>query len=324
MARICVVGSLNMDLNVETPRVPSLGETVIGDGFYTTPGGKGANQAVAAAKLGAEVVMIGCVGDDEYGAQLTEGLARAGVDTSHLRVTPCAATGIALVMLSEHDNCIIVSPGANALLTLQDISDLESVIAASDMLVVQLETPLETVRRAMELARAHGIQVLLNPAPAVVLSEDFLALADILVPNESECLILAGLSADPADGLERVEEAMRALVQMASEDGMPRVSSHKVVVTLGGDGLMYNDGAVVIHKSAWQVPVVDTTAAGDSFTGALAVYLANGATFEDAVDFAVAVSALTVTRKGAQESLPTLEEVLDFIEKHHNSNREPS
>jgi len=303
MAKICVIGSLNMDLCVGTPRVPVMGETILGGGFFTCPGGKGANQAVAAAKLGAEVTMVGCVGADAFGAQLIENLQANGVNTAHVRTVEETPTGIAVILLHNGDNCIIVDPGANAMLTPGDIAALESVIAASDVLVLQLEIPLAAVRTAMELARAHGVRVLLNPAPAQQLPADFLAMADILTPNESECALLAGL---PCDTPAHVEQAAQALLNM----GVPRV-----LVTLGGDGVMYSNGGEMIHKPARSVKVVDTTGAGDSFTGALAVSLAGGADFDAAVDFALSVAGLTVARRGAQESLPSMEEVLAFIKE---------
>ena len=301
MAKICVIGSLNMDLCVGTPRVPVMGETILGGGFFTCPGGKGANQAAAAAKLGADVTMIGCVGGDAFGAQLVENLQASGVNTEHIRIIEKASTGIAVILLHDGDNCIIVDPGANAMLTPEDIAALEPVIAASDMLVLQLEIPLAAVRKAMEIARAHGVQVLLNPAPAQTLPADFLAMADILTPNESECERLTGL---PCGTLEEAAAGAQALLDM----GIPRV-----LVTLGGDGVLYSGKDGMIHKPAQSVKVVDTTGAGDSFTGALAVSLADGADFDAAVDFALAVAALTVSRKGAQESLPSLEEVRAFI-----------
>jgi len=300
MPKITVAGSLNMDLCVETPRVPAMGETILGGGFFTSPGGKGANQAVAAAKLGADVTMLGRAGHDAFGAQLIGNLRANGVHTEHIRIAQEAPTGVAVILLHNRDNCIIVDSGANALLSPEDIDEAEAEIAASDVLVLQLEIPLETARRAMELARAHGVKVLLNPAPARRLPADFLALADVLTPNESECAILTGL---PCYTLEEAERAAQALLRM----GVPQVC-----VTLGGEGVMYNDGDCMIHKSALPVPVADTTAAGDAFTGALAVSFGGGAGFSQAVDFALAVSALTVTRRGAQESLPSLAEMEQF------------
>jgi len=312
MPGICVIGSLNMDLCVETPRVPAVGETVLGGGFFTSPGGKGANQAVAAARLGARVTMLGCAGHDAFGTQLAENLRANGVDTSHLRITGEAPTGVAVILLRGGDNCIVVAPGANMLLSPADIAALEPVIAAADMLVLQLEIPLETARRAMALARSHGVKVLLNPAPARKAPPDFLALADILTPNESECEILTGL---PCDTLGHAELAARALLRM----GVPQVA-----VTLGSNGVLYNDGDHMVHKPAWPVQAVDTTAAGDSFTGALAVSLAKGAHFNGAVDFAQAVAALTVTRKGAQVSLPSLAQAEEFIWKNAASSSTPT
>jgi len=299
MPNICVVGSLNMDLCVHTPRLPAMGETVAGGGFNASPGGKGANQAVAAAKLGAGVAMVGRVGGDIFGARLLESLRCNGVDTSHVRVTEEAPTGVAVILLHGGDNCIVVDPGANALLSPEDIP--EEAIAGSDMLVLQLETTLEAVRRAMELARQHGVAVLLNPAPAQRLPAEILALADIITPNESECALLTGL---PCGSPESAARAARALREM----GVP-----KVVVTLGGSGVVYDVGGGPVHRPARPVRAVDTTAAGDCFTGALAVSLAGGSDFDAAVDFAQAAAALAVTRRGAQESLPGLEEVTQFL-----------
>ncbi|MDR2687691.1 MAG: ribokinase [Oscillospiraceae bacterium] len=295
MPSICVAGSLNMDLCVETPRVPAMGETVLGGGFSASPGGKGANQAVAAARLGACVAMLGRAGGDAFGARLIENLRANGVGTEHIRITQDAPTGVAVILLHNRDNCIVVDPGANALLSPEDISGAEGVIAASDVLVLQLEIPPDTARRAMELARAHGVTVLLNPAPAQRLPADFLALADILTPNRSESEILTG----EADA----EQAARALLRM----GIPRV-----VVTLGGKGVLYSEGGRMVRKPACPARAVDTTAAGDCFTGALAAALAGGAEFGRAVGFAQAAAALAVTRRGAQESLPTLAQVERF------------
>ena len=301
MAKICVAGSLNMDLCVGTSRVPVMGETIIGGGFFTSPGSKGANQCVAAAKLGADVTMLGCVGGDAFGTQLVENLRRYGVNVEHVRVVEDAPTGVAVILLKDGDNCIIVDPGANAAFLPLDIEKLEGVIASGDALVLQLEIPIETARRAMEIARAHGVPVLLNPAPAQKLPADFLALADVLIPNESECEILTGL---PCSNAEQAEQAAQALLAL----GVPRT-----VITRGGSGVTYSSGDAMVHKPARSPYVVDTTAAGDSFVGGLAVSLANGEAFHDAIDFAVSVAALTVTRRGAQESLPSLEDVKKFI-----------
>jgi len=293
MPKICVVGSLNMDLCVEAPRVPAMGETVIGGGFFTSPGGKGANQAVAAARLGAEVTMLGCVGDDAFGRQLLDNLRTDGVDTSHIQVTKNAPTGVAVILLHGGDNCIVVDPGANMRFLPEDLD--EGAVAASDMLVLQLEIPLATARRAMELAKLHGVPVLLDPAPAQRVPADFLALADVVKPNESECKTLTGMD-DP----RRAAQALAEIV--------PRV-----VVTLGGKGVLLYDGDQTYSRPAWPVAAIDATGAGDCFTGALAVSLAGGMDFGGAADFAQAAAALAVTRRGAQASMPTLEEVTAFI-----------
>jgi len=271
-----------------------MGETVTGGGFFTSPGGKGANQAVAAARLGAQATMLGCVGDDAFGRQLVDNLRADGVGTDHISVSEEAPTGVAVILLHGGDNCIVVDPGANMRLMPEDMA--ESAIASSDMLVLQLEIPLATARRAMELAKLHSVPVLLNPAPAQRVPADFLALANIITPNQSECEILTGIY-DPL-------RAARALAQI-----VPRV-----VVTLGGEGVLYCDGDKTYSRPAWPVRPADTTGAGDCFTGALAVSLARGMGFGGAVDFAQAAAALAVTRRGAQASMPTAEEVTAFIQ----------
>lgn len=300
MSKIVVIGSLNMDLAITTPRVPAIGETILGDGFITVPGGKGANQAVAAAKLGGDVTMIGCVGNDIFGQNLLENLALNGVNTKNIKMLQGSPTGVAVIIINDGNNCIIVDPGANARLRTQDIEKMEKLIRNSSIIIVQLEIPLETVECAVNLARKHNVKVLLNPAPAVKLSDELLGMVDILTPNESECEILTGIS------IKSVEDAKSA-VKYLLQKGIKTV-----VATLGGNGVVYNCGSELIHKPVSKVSVIDTTAAGDAFSGALAVAVSKEENISDAINFANAVGTLTVTKKGAQTSLPSIKEVREY------------
>jgi len=300
MSRITVIGSLNMDLVITTPKVPVMGETVLGSGFLTVPGGKGANQAVAAAKLGGNVTMIGCVGNDTFGEVLLNNLRQNSVDTSHMRILDGVRTGIAMIVVNEGNNFIIVDPGANYQLTPQMIDSVEDLIKESCIMVVQLEIPLDTVERVIDIAKRNDVKVLLNPAPAIKLEDSLLTKVDILTPNETECEIITDI---PIKSVGDAKNAVAYLMNKGVEN---------VIVTMGGNGVVYNSGKEIIHKAVPNVKVVDTTAAGDSFSGALAVALSQGKSIDEAVDFGNIVGTLTVMKKGAQTSLPTIEDVLKF------------
>lgn len=300
MNRILVIGSLNMDLVITAPRKPEMGETITGSGFMTTPGGKGANQAVAAARLGGNVSMIGCVGKDAHGSMLTDNLKKNCVDVSRIVQVENAPTGVAVITIVEGDNYIILDSGANALITPQHIIEAEDIIKSSDIVVLQLEIPMETVLTAVKIAKKCGTKVLLNPAPARVLSDELLSMVDIITPNQKECSHITGINTDTSEGVSRG-------IEFLISKGVKQV-----VVTMGGDGVMYNSGSRIIQKGVHKVKVVDTTAAGDSFSGALAVALSNGKSIDSAIDFANIVGTITVTRKGAQSSLPTIDEVKNF------------
>lgn len=297
---ICVVGSLNMDLVVRTPRLPQAGETVSGGPFGTYLGGKGANQAVAAARLGAAVSMVGRVGGDAFGDALRSGVQQAGVDVRHVVALPEVASGVALIAVdASGQNAIIIAPGANGALTPADVDSAEEAIAGARVLLLQLETPLPAVQRAAELARAADTTVVLNPAPAQALPPDLLALVDFLIPNEHEAAILLGEPGFAGD-------AARQAVDLREVTGVGNV-----VMTLGGRGVILVSGTEstphVVQPHA--VTVVDTTAAGDAFVGAFAVALAEGRAPQEAVRWGNAAGALAVTRSGAQPSLPTRVEV---------------
>jgi ribokinase len=286
---VAVVGSLNLDLVVRVARLPGPGETVSGDDVFRNPGGKGANQAVAAARLGRRVAMVGRVGDDDAGRELLGSLEADAVDTTQVRVVAGVPSGIALITVSEDgENQIVVSPGANARLTPDDVGQAEAALGAATVTLLQLEVPLEAVAAA---ARAAGGTVVLNPAPVRDLPEDLLAEVDVLVPNRVELAQLAG-GAEPGT----VAEATRLA---------GRLPARAVVVTLGADGCLVIEGGDTTHVPAVPVRAVDTTAAGDAFCGGLADALAGGATLEDAARRAVRVAAAACLRPGAQASLPT-------------------
>lgn len=304
MGKVCVIGSLNMDLVINTPRIPLMGETLHGKGFITAPGGKGANQAVAASRLGADVTMMGCVGDDIFGNSLLKNLTENGVNTSNIKKVKDVPTGIAVIVVKDGDNFIILDSGANYSITPQWIDSVEAVIRESDILLVQLEIPMESVREAIKIARRNGVKVLLNPAPAYSLDDDLLSMVDIITPNESECAIIAGFD------VNSIEDAKKGIAYFMQK------GISQAVVTLGSRGVVYNSGDKIVHKAVPDVKVVDTTAAGDSFSGALAVALTNGMPIDETIDFANTVGTLTVTKRGAQTSLPTLSEVKEFIERN--------
>jgi len=303
MPHIVVVGSLNMDLVVRVPRMPQPGETILGSDFQTIPGGKGANQAVAAARMGASVTMIGCVGDDSFGKTLVSNLEHEGIDTSHVKVNQQASSGIAMITLDEGgQNSIVVASGANMLLTPADIRAAWASLNNVDVVVMPLEVPLACIFEATQLAKENGVQVVLNPAPAQPLPVELLRQVDVLVPNETETGLLSGMEVGTQEQAERA--AQRLL-----KEGVGAV-----VLTLGSRGaLLVEEGAQAKVFEAHPVNVVDTTAAGDAFVAALAVGISEGAGLERATMMANAAGALAVTKMGAQPSMPVREEVFALL-----------
>jgi ribokinase len=302
---IVVIGSVNVDLVCRVGAVPRAGETVLGQSLGTSPGGKGANQAVAAARLGAKVHLVGRVGDDEFGSSLLAALAAHHVGTAHLQVSESTSSGAAVVLVeATGENRIIVVPGANAKLSPDDVDAAESLIASASCVLLQLEIPLATVERAIAVARQHGIPVILDPAPAPAgRLPAKLFDVDVLTPNETEALSLLHQAHDETSG-EKLRDPKLVAADLLAHG--PR----NVLLKLGGRGalLMTSDGTMV-QAPAQKVTVVDTTAAGDAFTAAYAVGLAEGMSPEDRVHFAVAAGSLACTRYGAQPSLPTRAEV---------------
>ena len=305
MNKITVLGSLNMDMVINTPRIPVMGETIHGQGFATFPGGKGANQAVAAARLGGDVKMIGCVGVDSFGQDLIGNLIQNNVGVENIKTVAGISTGIAVIVIKEGNNFIILDSGANFKLQPEDVDRVSDIIKTSDILMLQLEIPMEVVEKAVRTAKEYGVKVLLNPAPAKSLPDELLSEIDIFTPNESEAEFITGIN------IKSVPDAQNAVKYLMDK------KIGQVVITLGSQGVVYNRGNKIIHKPVTRVKVVDTTAAGDSFSGALAVALSNNMTIDEAVDFANIVGTITVTRKGAQSSLPLLSEVADFIKSNN-------
>jgi ribokinase len=292
-ARVAVVGSLNMDLVVRAPRIPRPGETIIGSAFHTVPGGKGANQAVAAARLGARVSMVGRVGRDAFGATLLENLAGDGIDAAFVTRDAEWPTGVALIAVDgEGQNSIVVASGANMRLSPVDVDRAEPAIAKADVVVMQLEIPQAAVTRCSEIAHRHNVPVVLNPAPARALPAALFSLVDVLVPNESEAALLTGMCVDDQAG---AEAAARALLD---------TGVGTVILTLGDRGALLAQATGTTRVPAFRVEPVDTTAAGDALVGALAVALAEGRPLVEAVRWGNAAGALATTQLGARPSLP--------------------
>jgi ribokinase len=304
MRPILVVGSLNMDLVARCQRLPAKGQTVFGQDFFTAAGGKGANQAVAAARLGARVAMAGCVGADAFGDALTAGLHDAGIATD--TVVPVGRpTGTALITIdAEGANTIVVISGANAACDTALVDRALASIGGPGILLLQNEIPADATAHAIRVAQASDWCVMLNPAPAGALAGELLPLIDIVAPNETEAASIAGL---PVSGRAGALAAARHLVSRGARS---------VLITLGGDGALYCDATRCLHCPAVAVQAVDTTAAGDGYIGALGAALAEGRALPESLGFAAAAAALSVTRLGAQPSLASRAELADFIARH--------
>lgn len=298
---LVVLGSLNMDLVIRAPRHPRPGETLVGSDFGTFPGGKGANQAVAVARLGQPVVMIGCVGRDAFGDALIATLQAAGVDTIGVARAE-AATGVALITLSAAgENTIVIAPGANGTVTPELVQAHEPLIANAAALLLQLEVPLPAVETAIRLARAHGVPVILNPAPARTLPAALIGQVDYLIPNQHEAALLTGLPVNTPEEAKTAAEVLR------------HSGAGVVVLTLGEQGALVLADGEPVHVPAFRVEVVDTTAAGDAFVGAFAVALSEGRSPVEAATWGCAAGALACTVLGAQPSLPTRSAVLRLV-----------
>jgi ribokinase len=290
-----------MDLVTRAPRLPVGGETLIGHSFATVSGGKGANQAVAAARLGAQVAMVGCVGSDDYGVQLRDALLAEQIDCQAVSVVE-DSSGVALIVVDDNSqNAIVIVAGANGAMTPAVIDQFDAVLQAADVVICQLEIPDATVGHALKRVRALGKTVILNPAPASrPLPADWFTAIDYLIPNESEATALSGL---PVDSLESAEKAASHLIAMGAG---------KVIITLGAQGSLFANGQSFEHFPAPKVKAVDTTAAGDTFVGGFAAALAAGKSEAEAIRYGQIAAALSVTRAGAQPSIPTQSDVQAF------------
>lgn len=301
---IVVVGSSNTDMILQMEHIPRPGETILGGRFSMAAGGKGANQAVGAARAGGNVVFVARVGDDMFGRQAIQGFKTDGINVDHAICDGEAPSGVALIFVADDgENSIGVASGANGRLSPQDVTAARDTIASADVLLMQLETPIETVRKAAEIASAAGVRVILNPAPARPLDDDLLRHVAILTPNESEAELLTGVKVDGPKGAAQAAKALMAK------------GIRTVLVTLGPAGAFVATPDSEQVVPGFKVKAVDTTAAGDIFNGALAVSLAEGKPLPDAVRFANAAAALSVTRLGAQPSAPKRADIESFLAK---------
>jgi ribokinase len=289
MGKVVVVGSINVDLVFTSDIRPKAGETVLGNTFSLIPGGKGANQAVAAAKLGAESVMVGCVGHDTNGDFAIVNLNSVNVNTDCIDIVHDNPTGVANIIVAENDNSIIVIPGANYMVSKATIDKYKDVILSADIVLLQLEIPLSTVEYTLELCARNNVKVLLNPAPAVELSTSMIENATYITPNEHELRVILGKDCDTEEEMKKYH--------------------NKLIVTLGSKGVKYFDGNEMNLIPSYKVDVVDTTGAGDTFCGAMAAALVRGDSLNNAIMFANQAAAFAITKLGAQSGMPTIEQL---------------
>lgn len=295
MKKLAVVGSINIDQTVTAERIPLKGETLPGVNLRYIPGGKGANQAVAMAKLGAQVEMFGCVGDDENGRKMVANLSANGVETGHIKVAAGVPTGIAIITVGENDNTIIVVEGANGLVDRAYIDSVKDVLLSYDMVALQHEIPLDTVHYVVDLCTEHGIPVLLNPAPAAEVPMDIIEKVTYLTPNEHEAVLIFGKE-------RSTEELLKAYPE-------------KLIITQGSRGVSVGlAGGQVLNVPARKAEVVDTTGAGDTLNGAFCVKAVQGCGIVEALEYANAASSLSIGKFGAQSGMPTAEELAKLLE----------
>ncbi len=287
MGKVIIVGSINTDLVVKTSRIPEAGETISGEGFFTAHGGKGANQAVASARLGGQVVMCGAVGDDDFGVSALNSLKSEGIDTSCIKVCKGVSTGVAVITLSKGDNRIILDGGANNLLTKEDVDGVLNKASKGDIYLTQLENPIEVIGYGLKRAKELGLYVILNPAPANVDIKPYLRYCDLITPNESEVELLGG------------KESLSSQVKT-------------LLVTLGSKGFEIFQNGNSTQYPCMKITPVDTTAAGDTLCGGLATRLSNGWSLADAAKFGSKAATIACTRLGAQTSIPTKDQVENF------------
>ncbi|MFP3917518.1 ribokinase [Lysinibacillus telephonicus] len=289
---ITVIGSINMDIAIQTDIFPKQGETVLGNLFTTIPGGKGANQAVAVARLGSQVQMVGAVGKDSFGDELKSNLENENIVVDSV-VRTSNSTGIANILLHDQDNRIIVVPGANFDVTKDLIDENMELIKKSSLIMLQLEIPVETIEYVLEICQQFEIPVLLNPAPAANFKREWIEKVTFLTPNETECLVMFG----------------------ADYETVLKQYPNKIIVTLGGDGAAYHNGSEIVRIAGYKTTAIDTTGAGDTFNGAFAHAITSGSSIDEAVYFANIAASLSVEKFGAQGGMPTLQEVNARLEE---------
>ncbi|WP_341580522.1 ribokinase [Mannheimia haemolytica] len=302
MKKLTVLGSINADHVISVPYFAKPGETLTGHSCHIAYGGKGANQAVAAARLGAKVSFIGCIGSDYIGKAMKSAFEQDGIDTRSIKTIPNEMTGIAMIQVAESgENSIVISAGANGHLDETVVAKCAAEITQADYLLMQLETPLPAIVQAAKLAQQNGTKVILNPAPARALPDELLNLLDMITPNETEAEILTGVKV--VDEASAIQAA-----QVFHQKGI-----EKVLITLGSKGVFVSENGVGKIVAGFRVQAVDTTAAGDTFNGALVTAMLEDKPLDQAIRFAHAAAAISVTRKGAQPSIPTRQETLDFL-----------
>lgn len=295
MKSIAVIGSINMDVVISADRFPQKGETIVGKNFFTTPGGKGANQAIAAAKCGANVTFYGCVGNDDYGTKLIEHFKHHHINSRFVRKISSINTGVAFITISENDNHIIIDRGANDYTNEDYVQAHYTDLLKHDIYLLQLEIPHSTVLELINVLHANGKTVVLDPAPAIVLPQEVIKKVDFLLPNEHEYKLVF-----------HTERMMEDLL---------RDYPNKLIITEGKNGIRYFDGKELIHVEGLQVNAIDTTGAGDTFAGVFTTSLANGESIYDAIKLANYAAALSTTKNGAQNGMPTLQELNDFVDR---------
>ncbi|WP_420027424.1 ribokinase [Fannyhessea vaginae] len=305
MHNVIVFGSINTDMSVSCTRMPQQGETVLGSTFVLTGGGKGANQAVTSARLGAKTYMVGKVGSDRLGSIRIAGLEEYGVRTSRIRTSSDVATGSALILRSKDDNRIVVDPGANICVTFDEVQDtLDTLAEPGDIFLTQFECLPEVIKASLAYARKKGLFTICNPSPALPIDDDMYKTIDLLCLNESECATLSGIQPNN-------EEDRLSALNFFAQKGVKQT-----ILTLGAQGAVAKTADEVVTRPAFEVNCIDTTAAGDAFLGAVAACLSYDNSFDTTMEIAMATSALCVTKLGAQDAMPTFDEVQSFLASH--------
>jgi len=304
-SKIVVIGSSNTDMIIKMSRIPKPGETILGGKFNTAAGGKGANQAVAAARAGGEVTFVARVGKDMFGQQAVEGFKKDNINVENVITDENEPSGVAMIFVDDKgENSIAVASGANANLSIEDVENARDDVISANVVLMQLETPIDTIRAAAKIAKDNDVKVILNPAPAQKLDDELLSLLDILTPNETEAELLTGIE---VKDVESAKKAGKALLEKGLEI---------VIVTLGSEGALLVTKNVTKLIKGFKVEAVDTTAAGDTFNGTLAVGIAEGKDMEDAIKFANGAGALSVTKLGAQPSAPLKSEIINLLKNN--------